>query len=254
MASRGSWPARRRQPKSRAARRRRAARSPPRRPRPRRSGPAGRARPPPGARRRAPPPFAGRAATAGRRRRRRGARGGKDRRGRERAEGGVDPSRRPKLLPGLGEGDRVAQRRLVLAPVEQVLRPPRRRFSAPGGGARPRPMAGRIRTTESSAESAAPAKNRASASEFSRKDPPGRAQAGARGGSKGAGSARIIDANRSRRRRLWPPLAAESAPPVEQNSMSDKVALSDVMLFIVNHARFEPANRRKPPPGALRTA
>ena len=40
----------------------------------------------------------------------------------ERPEGGVDPSRRPELLPGFREGDRVAQRRLVLAPVEQVLR------------------------------------------------------------------------------------------------------------------------------------
>ena len=40
----------------------------------------------------------------------------------ERAERGIDPSRRPELLAGLGEGDRVAQRRLVLAPVEQVLR------------------------------------------------------------------------------------------------------------------------------------
>ena len=37
-------------------------------------------------------------------------------------------------------------------------------------------------------------------------------------------------------------------------AMSDKVALSDVMLFIMNHARFEPANRRKRPPKALRTA
>src|SRR5271166_5282671 len=33
-------------------------------------------------------------------------------------------------------------------------------------------------------------------------------------------------------------------PTCRQNSMSDKVALSDVMLFIVNHARFEPADRR----------
>ncbi len=46
--------------------------------------------------------------------------------------------------------------------------------------------------TESRADSAAPAKNRASASEFSGKDPLGRAQAGARGGPKGRGSARII--------------------------------------------------------------
>ena len=33
-------------------------------------------------------------------------------------------------------------------------------------------------------------------------------------------------------------------------AMSDKVALSDVHLFIVNHAQFEPANRRKPLPGS----
>jgi len=46
--------------------------------------------------------------------------------------------------------------------------------------------------TESRADSAAPAKNRASASEFSRKDPLGRAQAGARRGSQGVSSARII--------------------------------------------------------------
>jgi hypothetical protein len=36
----------------------------------------------------------------------------------KRPEGGVDPSRRPKLLPGLGEGDRVPQGRLVLAPAQ----------------------------------------------------------------------------------------------------------------------------------------
>ena len=35
--------------------------------------------------------------------------------------------------------------------------------------------------------------------------------------------------------------------------MSDKVALSDVVLFIVNHARFEPANARKRPPEARRS-
>ena len=38
----------------------------------------------------------------------------------EHAEGGIDPSRRPKLLTRFGEGDRVPERRLVLAPVEQV--------------------------------------------------------------------------------------------------------------------------------------
>ena len=47
---------------------------------------------------------------------------------REGAEGGVDPPRRPEVLAGPGEGDRVPDRRLVLAPVEQVLRCPRRRF------------------------------------------------------------------------------------------------------------------------------
>ena len=37
-------------------------------------------------------------------------------------EGGVNSSRGPELLAGLREGDRVPQRRLVLAPVEQGLR------------------------------------------------------------------------------------------------------------------------------------
>ncbi len=41
---------------------------------------------------------------------------------REDAEGGVDPPRRPEVLAGPGAGDRVPQRRLVLAPVEQVCR------------------------------------------------------------------------------------------------------------------------------------
>ena len=63
---------------------------------------------------------------------------------REGAEGGVDPPRRPEVLAGPGEGDRVPERRLVLAPFEQVLRRLRRRFSAPGGGARRRPRTGRI--------------------------------------------------------------------------------------------------------------
>jgi hypothetical protein len=36
--------------------------------------------------------------------------------------------------------------------------------------------------------------------------------------------------------------------------VSDKVALSDVILFIVNHARFEPANRPKRSPEARRAA
>ncbi len=49
--------------------------------------------------------------------------------------------------------------------------------------------------TESNAERVAPAKNRASASEFSRNDPLRRAQAGARDGSEGASSARIIFAS-----------------------------------------------------------
>src|SRR5271166_5381690 len=61
----------------------------------------------------------------------------------------------------------------------------RRRRQTPAHG-------GSDRTTESSAASAAPAKNRASASELSRNDPSGRAQAGARGNSNGARSARII--------------------------------------------------------------
>ena len=101
---------------------------------------------------------------------------------RERPERGIDPSRRPELLSGFRERDRVAQRRLVLAPVEQVLRHrggafrARRRRQTPAHG-------GSDLATESSAESAAPAKNSASASEWSRNDPPGRAQAGARGGS-----------------------------------------------------------------------
>ena len=110
---------------------------------------------------------------------------------REDAERGIDPSRRPELLAGLGEGDRVAQRRLVLAPVEQVLR--HRGGALQGEPAAPDAGPWRVGfATESSAESAAPAKNRASASEFSRNDPPRRAQAGARRGSKGASSARII--------------------------------------------------------------
>jgi hypothetical protein len=37
------------------------------------------------------------------------------------AERGIDPSRRPERLARLREGDRVAQRRLVLAAVQELL-------------------------------------------------------------------------------------------------------------------------------------
>ncbi len=107
----------------------------------------------------------------------------------KRPERGIDPSRRPERLTGPGEGDGVAQRRFVLAPVQQVLDHRRgaleRQAATPAHGGSDFP-------TESRAESAAPAKNRASTSECSRNDPPGRAQTGARGSSRGASSARII--------------------------------------------------------------
>ena len=64
----------------------------------------------------------------------------------------------------------------------------RRRRQAPAQG-------GSERATQSSAASAAPAKKSASASEISRQLPPGRAQTGARGGSGGPRSARIIGAS-----------------------------------------------------------
>ena len=134
---------------------------------------------------------------------------------REDAERGVHPSRRPELLPGLPEGDRVAQRRLVLAPVEQVLRDrggafqgeaaapdagPRRVGFGDGieGGER---RAGEIQGLGLGIVAKRPAKAR----------PGGRARRFG-GGELGANHRR----NRSRRRRLWPPSGGESAPPVDR--------------------------------------
>ena len=130
------------------------------------------------------------------------------------AEGGVDPSRRPERLPGPGERDRVAQRRLVLAPVEQVLRDRRGGFqgeaAAPHAGPqRVRPddeieggqrRAGEIERLGLRMVAKRPARAR-----------PGRGAKRFGGDGLGANHRR----NRSRRRRLWPSLEGESAPPVD---------------------------------------
>ena len=58
----------------------------------------------------------------------------------------------------------------------------------------------------------------------------------------------------NRWRRFVTDICGLSAPLVVVVAMSDKVALSDLMLFIVSHARFEPANVRKRPQEARRAA
>jgi hypothetical protein len=152
-------------------------------------------------------------------------------------EGVVNATGRPEVLPRLGEGDGVAQRGLVLAPGEQVLRDRRGRFEGEAGppGAGP---GGSDPATESSAARATPARNRASASESSPKLRPGRARE-VRKGTLGANHNGIVansgalrhtcrhTCRPKRRRRRW-------------TTMSDKFQLSDIRDIIERIADSDP--------------
>ena len=145
---------------------------------------------------------------------------------REDAEGGIDPSRRPEILPGPREGDRVAQRRLVLAPVEQVLRHRggafQRQAAAPDAGPRRVGFGDGIERGKRRAGEKQRLGLGILAKRPARARPGGRARQFQRGGL-GANHRR----NRSRRRRLWPPCGRRKRPTCRPNSMSDNVVLSD---------------------------